>query len=264
MRIQVWAVGIIVLSIFSVWPATALADSVGLSQATLDWTGFTIALSGDLTITGLRGNACSNTNFGGGPCKNWLDNPQDWSATSAAFEYSASDGFASGHASTGNGLLMASSEAGTVGLSESLYSSLGFSETLGGDFFVSGSFGTLTVTIPYTLSVACNTQVESIPGITSTTSAVSEVSAVSSHNVLPLASAVDNLSCLNSGGSTKTGTLTISGNVIDPQGSPFSLSVQARTTAKAQVHVSEPSPFILLSFGLAGVITVKVQMIRKL
>src|SRR5882757_6377945 len=113
-------------------------------------------------------------------------------------------------------------------------------------------WGTLTVSIPFTLSVACSSQPLGSPAVDlATTAADASVFLEIGPGNLGLP-ASDTISCQNNPGVTN-GVLTVSENFTNPTFGPL-VSIDARASTDAQAKVPEPSVLLLLSIGVTGLV----------
>jgi hypothetical protein len=254
----------IVLSIFLVWPPTASADSIARSEARLDWTGLTFAISSGLTVTRIdqadfAAGSWVSTTLGGTTQDEKISHSfQDWSNTSASSAYSTSSGFGGAQASTSNGLLMVRSEAGTTALESSEQAGQSSAHTDSIFWLYGTGVGTLTVTVPYTLSVECNLS----DAIREDTAALASVSLMAGPGVGW--HTTDALSCSDSAHpGIKNGMLMLSKDFSDPTWGPLT-GIWASANTSAMASVPEPSTLLLLVMaGITGVVFSACKHWRK-
>ena len=244
-------IGSFALILLLAWPSNSFADGIAISNASLDWTGFTFTVTSGLTVS-VVGAADFDLSFAsttlGGSSQEIKDGSSPQSNTSAFSQYSASTANGVAQAATANGFVATSSLASTT----SLQPSINFAESsvfIERDFFLYGSgVGTLTVSIPFTLSVACSSQPLGSPAGDLTTAADASVFLEIGPGNPLLAS--DTISCQNNPGVTN-GVLTVSENFTNPTFGPL-VSILARASTDAEAKVPEPSGLLLLSIGLTG------------
>jgi PEP-CTERM motif len=231
----------------------AQADSTAAAAATLDWSGLTFTVSGSLVATevllpgtlscsfaseaGASGLASTPVGGESGGCKESLN-------TSASSAYSALSGNAAAQAATVNGFLTSSSQAATT--SSVWNRNFGQSSAFTGFAFgFSGSgVGSLIVTIPYTLSVACSVP----PDPNQTATANGSVSLMIGPGVEPgTPSSSNSVSCKTNPGIT-TGFLTVSEDFDNPHGERL-VSVDAIAQTSAGASVPEPGTLGLVTIG---------------
>jgi hypothetical protein len=246
-------IGSFALILLLAWPCNSLADGIAISNATLDWTGFTFTVTSGLTVS-VVGASDFDLSFAsttlGGSSQEIKDGSSPQSSTSAFSQYSTGTANGVAQAATANGFLTTSSQASTT----SLQPSINFAESnafTSHDFFLYGTgTGTLTVSIPFTLSVACNSsQPLGSPAVDLTTAADASVFLeIGPGNVgLPVS---DTISCQNNPGVTN-GVLTVSENFTNPTFGPL-VSIDASASTDAEAKVPEPSGLLLLAIGLTG------------
>ena len=239
----------------------ALADGIAVSQATLDWSGLTYTITGSLVVTptvpfSFASSYASTTGTTGTPLvtvggtsadlRYSSSFPQTWANTSAFSGYSTTSGNAFTQAATANGFLASSSQAATT----SLEWSNNFAQSSARTFTVFPLYGTgvgsLTVTVPYTLSAACN--ISSGPIDNQSTVADASVSLEMGPGIGPNASR--SVSCQDIPGITE-GDLTLSMNFDNPTFGPL-VDIDASAETDAYAHVPEPPTMLLLACGLFG------------
>ena len=240
-------IGSFALILLLAWPSNSFADGIAASNATLDWTGFTFTVTSGLTVSVVDAG-----DFAFSFASTTLGEPSSaqGSNTSAFSQYSTSTANGVAQAATANGFVATSSEASTT----SLQPSINFAESsvfIERSFFLYGSgVGTLTVSIPFTLSVACNSsQPLGSPAVDLTTAADASVFLEIGPGNLGLP-ASDTISCQNNPGLTN-GVLTVSENFTNPTFGPL-VSIVAGASTDAEAKVPEPSGLLLLSIGLTG------------
>jgi hypothetical protein len=244
-------IGSFALILLLAWPSNSFADGIAVSNATLEWTGFTFTVTSGLTVSVVDATdfdlSFASTTLGGSSQEIKNGSPQ--SNTSAFSQYSTSTANGAAQAATANGFFTTSSEASTT----SLQPGINFAESnafISHDFFLYGTgAGTLTVSIPFTLSVACNSsQPPGSPAVDLTTAADASVFLEIGPGNPLLAS--DTISCQNNPG-VRNGVLTVSENFTNPTFGPL-VSILARASTDAEAKVPEPSGLLLLSIGLTG------------
>jgi hypothetical protein len=166
-------IGSLALILLLTWPSNSFADGIAISNATLDWTGFTFTVTSGLTVS-----VVDEGDFAFSFASTTLGEPSSaqGSNTSAFSQYSTSTANGVARAAIANGFVATSSQASTT----SLQPSINFAESsvfIERNFFLYGSgVGTLTVSIPFTLSVACNSsQPLGSPAVDLTTAADASV-----------------------------------------------------------------------------------------
>jgi hypothetical protein len=245
-HMRLFYIGSFALILLLAWPSNSFADGIAISNASLDWTGFTFTVTSGLTVSVVDAG-----DFAFSFASTTLGEPSSaqGSNASAFSQYSTSTANGVAQAATANGFVATSSQASTT----SLQPSSNFAESsvfIERDFFLYGSgVGTLTVSIPFTLSVACSSQPLGSPAVDLTTAADASVFLEIGPGNLGLP-ASDTISCQNNPGVTN-GVLTVSENFTNPTFGPL-VSIDARASTDAEAKVPEPSGLLLLSIGLTG------------
>ena len=238
-------------------PSVIFANGIALSQATLDWSGFTVVASDGLTLSNapdsLQGYACSyetaffnGANFSDAMC----GNSDNWYVSSRDVNFGTADGSIIASSSAAQGMLRSSSQSSATSPNVALYWTAAWSRT-SRFWMVDGGSGTLTVTIPYTISATCNTE----KGTTTIASASVSVESISQ---IKLTGKGDSISC-NTDGGDRSGTFTLSGSIYTGPpgsgGSLFGLEIIAYAVTAAQVGnpkyvAAEPVSAALLAVGM--------------
>jgi hypothetical protein len=261
----------VVLFLVVLCPSYSLATGIAMSTATLDWTDFSYTLSAGISVTGIQNPYQNNgssstvlTTLGGRQdAKDIVRMEQglipmgDWTTTSVAASFSNDRGNVSGQASTANGFIATSLETAVTSQDEEIRFAGGSQAETGQHFVLFGTgSGTLTVTVPYMLFVACS--VDDSFNATSVSASSSVLLRKTGAAGWSDGSAQASSSCTGNGSESKTGMLAISGNVnLSPSGQLVLIDVTATSTGVAQV--SETSSLVLLVLGLAGVFAVKFR-----
>ena len=158
-------------------------------------------------------------------------------------------------AATANGFLTSSSQAATT----SLEGSNNFAQSNAGtatDFWLYGAgVGSLTVTIPYTLSAACN--IAGGPDPNQMTTADASVSLFTNFSPYTTSS----VSC-EGGPAIKQGDLTATYDFVSPPTWGPLLSIEASLETSANATVPEPGTVLLLISGLLGLIVIESRRFR--
>jgi len=234
-------------------PRFSEASSIALSDAILDWTGYQIAVTGSVTIgppTYFNIGACasatttfdSSSHCGRPPSGPFGDG--DWAHNNVSLSSTPAGATLDAEAHTAFGYLHALS-AVEVDLPEEIhFAANSFATTQWHTFFASG-IGTITISIPYTLSVNCL-----VDGY-GDASAFAFVEARSVAAALALQRAEQSLACDGSGTFSSKGMLTLFGAMTGPE-KPLSINIIARTAAIAKVP-DTGSTFLLMAFSTAAI-----------
>jgi hypothetical protein len=233
--------------------APASADAMVLSRATLDWTGFSFSVSGSLTIDSIDyssrwSSSDAHTTFG-----EWDHTSSSDGDVTASSGYAVGSGAATAEASVGNGFLRSDSVAVTSGelpnsneASSSVFSSSGF-------WLYGHGAGSLTVSVPYELSVQL-LEDDSATGLAANQHG--EGSASVSLQLGPGAGwyAFDALSYaeggpFGDGSSAKQGLLVLSRDFVEPWYGPL-VFIGASASTEAVATVPEPPTLVLMTIGL--------------
>lgn len=235
----------------------AFANGMALSDVIFDWSGLSYTIGGGLLIdhidpAGSQAESAANTLQGGTSidAKQSVFDPQGWGKTSAASLYATNLGSAASHATTDFGHFTGSSQAATSSHLSNRNTALSDAST-GIDFFLYGSgVGDLTVTIPYTMSVACQTDnpINQF-GNGDIVAAMASVGIAIGPGTGPGTSAT--LSCQDATG-FKSGTLSVSMTFTNPTFGPLvDIEAFARTSVTAST-VPEPTFLSACVMGLLG------------
>src|SRR5256885_3975900 len=219
-------IGSLALILLLAWPSDSLADGIATSSATLDWTGFTFTVTSGFTFQDPFSFAFSfaSTTLGGQSVDDPF--PPGNTTTSAFSQYSTSTGSGVAQAATANGFLTASSQASTTSLQPSINFAESEAFTARG-FFPDGGVGTLTISVPFTLSVACaSSRPPGSPSLDLTTVADASVELRLIEPGIPELVASDTISCQNNPGLT-SGVLTVSENFTTPTFEPVEIFARA-------------------------------------
>jgi len=187
-------------------PASAFADSFALATATIDWCACAWTASGPISI----------------------------SPTPRGFNTS---GISS------DGILQATADAHGIDGADTVYRHTGafIDDTY---FLVGTGTGSLTFTLPYTLTASC---VDASYGDPSSAVSMVSLSLFSPPNGPPLSTQIESLNCR--GGESRSGVLTVS-SLVDPIGLVL---ISARTNADSIAPVSEAPSLALLPIGLIAI-----------
>jgi hypothetical protein len=227
--------------------SVANADSFVISEATLDWSGFSYHVSDGLTIssivTGYLGSTtAAGTRHGGFQSVLGVTN------SSADSRYSNALGEAASHGGAANGALASRSESASFGgpTTDSARAEAGASTS----FWLYGTGeGVLTVEVPYELHI------EGTVGRGSSAAATAWVSLELGPGAAWFAS--DSLSWDSTSASmTRTGTLVLSRTFVNPRNGPL-MFIAASAASEAVTAVPEPSALALLTLGASSAICLR-------
>ena len=255
---HVW-IGLLTLVLLLVCPSNSLADGIATSSATLDWSGLNFTVSSGLTISLIQvagpviSSSGASTTLGELSAQtSYSPSPEDCCNTSAFSQYSTSGANVVTQAATVNGFLTSSSQAFTT----SVGSGINFAQSSASieyNFWLYGSgVGTITVNLPYTLSVACNiSHPQGVPPGDEVTGADAFVLLVIGPGVIPPTPyESETASCQNNPGITN-GVFTLSESFSNPTFGPL-VSIDAFASTDATAYVPEPSSLLSLCIGLTA------------
>ena len=241
-------------------PASTSASSIVLSQATLDWSGFTFSVDGGLVVDRIDyALAPFSLSYAETP----IGGPQSAQGNVSIASSSSTQmgGAALASSSANNGFLQSGSQSATFGESPTGHLKANGDASAFVDFWLYGhGSGSLTVSVPYTLRIQVNA--DQPPAGLFRDDFVSAAGSASlslgpgagfadeqwfDSNVLawlPTDPVVD-------GVLTKTGTLTVWRNLVNPTFGPL-ISLEGIVRTEAVAAVPEPGEFELLGCGLVG------------
>jgi hypothetical protein len=256
-------IALVALTVGLLFPARVSAGSIVLTQASLDWSGFSFTVDGGLVIDSIESpqgypssGSFAQTQLTGSRSAQGL--------ISAATSSSTNDGGAAlAHSSTSNGLLQSASESSTFGDNPSGHIRADGDASAFTNFFLYGhGSGYLTVSVPYTLEILVNA--DELPAGNFRDDFVSSAASASlilgpgtgpadeqwfdSTSVawLPTDHVTDRTL-------TKTGTLTVSRSLVNPTFGPL-IFIGAVVRTEAVAAVPEPGELLLFASGLATLI----------
>lgn len=158
---------------------SSFANSFALSEASLDWSNFTVTTTGSLVLT--RVDTAGHTAFSqalstpfghipsGGPFTTEIHDNDDHGSTQTSVAFSHA--FEAGIASTNNGVLHAMSQAGATLESANMHHVASVAGTSMNAWYYGSGIGELAVSVPYHLSLTLQeTQSRSVPGLDDLTS----------------------------------------------------------------------------------------------
>jgi PEP-CTERM motif len=249
---HIWG-GLFTLILFLTWPSNSLADGIALSGATLNWTGMTFTVTGLTTISVdpaiLIADSHASTTLGAlSENETFSDSsvPRDLGNTSASSQHSTGTGSAVAQAATAFGLLTSNSQASATLQQPSTNFAQSSAVTTRDFWFYGSGVGSLTVSVPYTLSAACNISQPQVGD---------QMTAADASVFLEVGPgagwyASDTISCQNNPG-IKNGVLTLSMGLTNPTWGPL-VDIEAGVATSAAAKVPEPSSLLLLGIGAIG------------
>jgi hypothetical protein len=188
-------------------PASAFADSFALTTATIDWCACAWTTSGNISISPI---------------------PRAFNTSGISSD----------------GILQATADAHGIDGGDTAYRHT--NAFIDDTYFLFGTgTGSLTFTLPYTLSASC---VDASYGDPSSAVSMVSLSLFSPPNGPPLSSQIESLNCR--GGESRSGVLTVSSQFVDPIGLVL---ISVRANADSIAPVSEAPSLALLPIGLIAI-----------
>lgn len=189
-------------------PASAFADSYALATATIDWCACAWTTSGTISIAPV---------------------PRAFNTSGISSD----------------GILQATADAHGIDGGDTVYRHTGgfIDDTY---FLVGTGTGSLTFTLPYTLTASC---VDASYGDPSSAVSMVSLSLFSPPNGPALSTQIESLNCR--GGESRSGVLTVSSQFVEPIGGLVLISVRANADSIAPV--SEAPSLTLLPLGLIAI-----------